>query len=97
MDIPAIILTAVETEPSTISIDIIGLNNEGATPLLTRIRRGILSVAKLGSDYYAYQEEQKRFIGEESGKIYQIGQRIKVKVEKANPDRREIDFILADE
>ena len=47
--IPAIILTAVEIDPRTISIEIIGLKSSGANPLLTRRIRGIASVAKSGS------------------------------------------------
>ena len=47
-DIPAIIFTAVDTEPKTIKIEIIGLNKSGATPLFTRIKRGIASFWKSG-------------------------------------------------
>ena len=47
--IPAIIFTAVDTEPKTISIEIIGLKISGANPLFTRIIRGIDSLAKSGS------------------------------------------------
>ena len=49
LDIPAIILTAVETEPKTISTEMIGRSSSGATPLLTRISSGMLSVAKFSS------------------------------------------------
>ena len=47
--IPAIIFTAVDTEPNTISIEIIGLKTSGAKPLFTSIIRGMDSFAKSGS------------------------------------------------
>ena len=53
MDIPAIMFTAVDTEPSTISTEIMGRSRLGATPLFTRIISGMLSVAKLGSSVIA--------------------------------------------
>lgn len=43
-------------------------------------------------DFYNFDEEQEIIIGEKTGKIYKLGDKVKVKVVKASKMLREIDF-----
>jgi ribonuclease R len=57
---------------------------------------GLLHVRDLNDDYYVYDEHQYALIGGRKGKKFRLGDSIKVKVAKVNPERREIDFVLAE-
>ena len=49
----------------------------------------------LKDDYYAYEEENYRLVGERAGRVYTLGQPVKVKVLQTDLDSRTIDFVLA--
>lgn len=57
---------------------------------------GMLHVRNLGDDYYSFDERQYALIGERRGKRYRLGDSIRVKVANVNAERREIDFVLAE-
>ncbi len=56
---------------------------------------GMVSVRDLKDDYYVYDETHHQMTGERSGKIFRLGDLIKVKVASVSLDDRKIDFILA--
>ncbi len=43
-------------------------------------------------DFYHYDDEQEIIIGEKTGKIYRLGDKVTVKLTKASKMLREIDF-----
>lgn len=53
---------------------------------------GLIRFEDLGDEYFIYDENRKRLIGEKSNKTYKIGDKIKIKVKKANKMLRQIDF-----
>ena len=55
---------------------------------------GLIRFENLDDDYYIYDEEKKRLIGERTNKIYKIGDKVKIRVIKASKILRQIDFEL---
>jgi ribonuclease R len=56
---------------------------------------GMIRLASMQDDAYAYDEERYMIIGKKSRKTYKIGDKIKIKVIAADPIRRQADFELA--
>ncbi len=57
---------------------------------------GMLHVRDLDDDYYVFDERQYALVGERKGKRFRLGDSIIVKVAKVTPERRQIDFVLAE-
>jgi len=55
---------------------------------------GLVHVSGLGDDFYHYSEELRRLIGERTRRTFRIGDRLRVRVDRVNVDRRQIDFAL---
>ena len=53
---------------------------------------GLIKFEDLGNEYFIYNGENKTLIGENSKKIYKIGDKIKIKVIYANKQLRRINF-----
>ena len=57
---------------------------------------GMLHVRSLGDDYYMHDERRYSLVGQRSGRVFRLGDPIRVKVIRVNPERREIDFEFVD-
>ena len=55
---------------------------------------GLIRFENLGNEYFIYDENKKMLIGERTNKTYKIGDKVKIKVVKANKLLRQIDFEL---
>ncbi|MBM6615709.1 ribonuclease R [Desemzia sp. RIT804] len=55
---------------------------------------GLVHISTMKDDYFNFIPEQLMLIGERTGVVYRIGQKVKIKVTKADPELREIDFEL---
>lgn len=55
---------------------------------------GLVHVSTLENDYYNFDAGRSRLIGENSGFVYRLGDKVKVQVESVNPEERKIDFSL---
>ncbi len=64
---------------------------------LTNTIEGLVRFDDLGNEYFIYDEERKMLIGEQTKTTYKIGDKIKVRVIKANKQLRQIDFEKIDE
>ena len=53
---------------------------------------GLIKFEDLGNEYFIYNDENKTLVGENSKKIYKIGDKIKIKVIYANKQLRRINF-----
>jgi ribonuclease R len=53
---------------------------------------GLVHVSFLTDDYYHFDERHYAMIGERTGKVYRIGQEVKVRVTGVNMDEHAIDF-----
>jgi len=58
---------------------------------------GLVHVSTLRDSYYTFDEEHYRMVSEDSTKIYELGQTVKVKVREVDMTTKTIDFILAEE
>ena len=57
---------------------------------------GMIHVSELGRDYFAYDETRHVLRGERSGQVYGLGQRVAVRIVRADPDALKIDLALVD-
>jgi ribonuclease R len=55
---------------------------------------GLIRFDDLGDEYFIYDENRKRLIGERTNKTYKIGDKVTIKVKKASKLLRQIDFEL---
>ncbi len=55
---------------------------------------GLLHVSALGQDYFARDRSGYRMIGRSSGRIYKLGDRLRVRVTSVSLDERRVDFEL---
>ncbi|HEX4872835.1 MAG TPA: ribonuclease R [Nevskiaceae bacterium] len=53
---------------------------------------GLVHVSNLRNDYYQYEAHHHRLIGDNSGRVYQLGDRLRVRVVRVNLDERKIDL-----
>ena len=53
---------------------------------------GLIRFDDLGDEYFIYDENRKRLIGEKTNKTYQIGDKVKIRVKSASKKLRQIDF-----
>ncbi len=57
---------------------------------------GLVHITALGNDYYHFDPVGHRLSGERSGKVYRLGDAIRIQVAAVNLDDKKIDFVLAD-
>ena len=58
---------------------------------------GLVRFEDLGDEYFIYDEDRKRLIGEKTNKIYKIGDKVKIRVKSANKFLRQIDFEISEQ
>jgi len=57
---------------------------------------GMISMRDLDDDFYMFDEQNYCLVGHYSKKKYQLGDKIEVKIARANLERKQLDFIPAD-
>jgi ribonuclease R len=55
---------------------------------------GLVHVTALGNDYYHFDDVRQALVGEASGRVFRLGDKLEVKVASVNLDERKIDLIL---
>ena len=55
---------------------------------------GLIHINELKQDYFHFIENHLALVGERTGLTFKIGQKVRVKVVKADPDERAVDFEL---
>ena len=73
-----------------------GMNSYGFYVELQNTVEGMVHVSNLYDDRYYYNEETYEMYGVDTGKVYRMGQRIKVRVLDADKEMRTIDFCIGD-
>lgn len=58
---------------------------------------GLVHISSIADDFYVFEEDLHRLVGQHRRRIFQVGDEVRVTVAKVNLDRREIDFVLAGE
>ena len=57
---------------------------------------GLVGMHDLDGDYYEFDERNYCLVGRHHHRKYQLGDAIRIKVARANVERRQLDFLLAD-
>jgi len=57
---------------------------------------GLLHVSELGEDYFQYDNVKHQMLGERSGKRYRLGDRLRVKLVRADLETGRVDFVLGE-
>ena len=57
---------------------------------------GLIRVRDLADDYYLYDERQYALRGRSRGRVFRLGDRVRVRVVSVNPAERKMDFELVD-
>lgn len=56
--------------------------------------QGLIRVRDLEDDYYLFDEKRYQLKGRSRGKVYRLGDTVRVRVVSVNPETREIDFAV---
>jgi ribonuclease R len=57
---------------------------------------GLVHVSELGEEYFAFDSVKHQMLGERTGRRYRLGDRLQVRLVRANLETGRIDFVLAD-
>lgn len=72
-----------------------GVTNFGIFIELTEnLAEGLIRLRDIEDDYYMFDEKHYSIKGESTGKVYRLGDRVKVKLKRVNMENREVDFSL---
>ena len=58
---------------------------------------GLVHVSELGEDYFQFDNVKHQMLGERSGKRFRLGDRVRVRVVRADLETGRIDFVLAEQ
>ena len=58
---------------------------------------GLVKFDNIGDEYFIYDDERKRLIGERTNKTYKIGDKVKIRVINASKILRQIDFEIVEQ
>ena len=70
------------------------ITNWGMYVELPNTVEGLIHVNNMTDDYYYYDEEKYKMIGQESKKEFKLGQKIDVTVLGTDKERMTIDFVI---
>ena len=68
------------------------ISRDGIWIQLSSLIEGLVRISEIGKDYYEFDEEIQVMRGRKTGKIYHIGDKVRVVVANASKEEREIDF-----
>lgn len=74
---------------------IAGVASYGFFVRLEKTAEGLVPLKELGAEYFALDARRHQLVGQESGTVYRLGQRVRVVLEAAYPRERKLDFRLA--
>ena len=55
---------------------------------------GLVKVRDMADDFYIFNEKKLELIGQKKRKKYRLGDRVKIKVERVDLERKTIDYVL---
>ncbi len=69
-----------------------GVSRDGIWVQLDNLIEGLIRISEIGNDYFDFDERLQIIKGRRSGKIYRIGEKLRVVVINASKEESEIDF-----
>ena len=79
----------------TFSAVVSGVATYGLYVRLDDTAEGLVPVRRLGDEYFAYDPVRHTLSGQDTGRLFRLGQRVAVVLEAADPRTRRLDFRLA--
>ena len=73
-----------------------GVTTWGMYVELPNTIEGMIRVADIPGDYYYFAEEKYQMVGERTGKVYKLGEPIRITVSAVDRITNSIDFVIAD-
>lgn len=73
-----------------------GVTTWGMYVELPNTIEGMIHVADIPGDYYYFEEEKYQMVGERTGKLYKLGEPLRITVSAVDKLTRSIDFVIAD-
>ena len=58
---------------------------------------GMVPMREIQSDFYEFDEDNYCLVGRRSGRVYRLGDPVRIRVEATNPDQKILDFALIEE
>ena len=58
--------------------------------------QGLVHVSSMTDDYYRFDEKAHTLKGENTAKVYRLGDKVEIKIARVDLERRQIDFVLKD-
>src|SRR5262249_10332641 len=58
---------------------------------------GLVPISALGNDFFVYEEKQHRLRGRSGGKVFRLGDSVRVRLEAIDEVRRRLDFRLPED
>jgi ribonuclease R len=55
---------------------------------------GMVALRDMDDDFYTYDEKNYCIIGRQSRKKYQLGDEVQIMVQRANLEKKQLDFVL---
>jgi len=55
---------------------------------------GLVHISSLPDDYFLYDEKGYRLIGKHSNRIFRVGDRVRIVVDRVSQEKQQIDFRL---
>jgi exoribonuclease R len=55
---------------------------------------GLVKVSSIKDDHYIFDEKKYALIGYRTKASYQLGQKVKIKIQRADLERKQMDFVL---
>lgn len=74
---------------------IAGVASYGFFVRLANTAEGLVPLKQLGDEYFALDARKHMLVGQSTGTVYRLGQRVRVVLEGAYPRERKLDFRLA--
>ncbi len=72
---------------------ITGVTNFGLFVQISELQiDGLVHVTSLANDYYHYESGSQRLVGERTGRVFSLGEAMRVRVHRVDLDSRKIDF-----
>lgn len=73
-----------------------GVTSFGVFVELENSVEGLVHISHMVDDFYIFNEEKRELYGQTGGKIFRIGDRVKIRVENVSIAKAEIDFAFID-
>jgi len=54
---------------------------------------GLIPISSLQDDFYRFEDVEHRLVGASTGRVYRLGDRLRVKLVKADSEKRGLDFV----